>query len=74
MWREQLGELRILYSKVHCHYLCLVYVANQIVMVCALLINFQPVLIPLLTIEESDVDEYQDCYYVSNSDETRGVR
>ena len=45
-------------------------IANQIVTVCALLVNFQPVLIPLSTMEESDVDEYLDCFYESNSDET----
>ena len=44
--------------------------ANQIVTVCALLVNLQPVLIPLSTKEESDVDEYLDCYYESGSDET----
>ena len=33
--------------------------------------NFQPVLIPLSTMEESDVDEYLDCYYDSSSDEFR---
>ena len=46
------------------------HIANQIVTVCALLVNFQPVLIPLSTMEESDVDEYLDCYYKSNSDKT----
>ena len=45
-------------------------IANQIVTVCTLLVNFQPVLIPLSTMEEGDVDEYLDCYYESNSDET----
>ena len=45
-------------------------IANQIVPVCALLVNFQPVLIPLSTLEESDVDGYLSCYYESNSDET----
>ena len=43
--------------------------ANQFVMGCALFVNFQPVLIPLSTMEESDVDEYLGCYK-SNSDET----
>ena len=33
-------------------------IANQIVTVCALLVNFQPALIPLSTMEEPDVDEY----------------
>ena len=46
------------------------HIANQIIMVCALLVNFQPVLIPLSTMKESDVDEYLDCYYKSDSDET----
>ena len=45
-------------------------IANQIVTVCAVLVNFQPVLIPLSTMEESDVDEYLDCFYESDSDET----
>lgn len=45
-------------------------IANQIVTVCALLVNFQPVLIPLSTTEEPDVDEYLDCNYESDSDET----
>ena len=45
-------------------------IANQIVMVCALLVNFQPVLIPPSTMKESNVDEYLDCFYESNSDET----
>ena len=45
-------------------------IASQIVTVCALLVNFQPVLILLSTMEESDVDEYLDCFYESNSDET----
>ena len=44
-------------------------IANQIVMGCALFVNFQPVLILSSTMEESDVDEYLDCYE-SNSDET----
>ena len=35
---------------------------------CALFVNFQTVLILLSTMEESDVDEYLDCYE-SNSDE-----
>ena len=41
--------------------------ANQIVIVCALLVNFQPVLIPKLTMEESDVDDYLDSYYESDN-------
>ena len=45
-------------------------VANQIITLCTLLFNFQPVLIPLSTMEESDVDEYLDCYYESDSNET----
>ena len=45
------------------------HIANLIVMVYALLVNFQPVLIPLLTMQESDVYEYLDCYYESKSDE-----
>ena len=45
------------------------HIANQIVMGCALFVNFQPVLILLSTMEESDVDEYLDCYK-SNSDKT----
>ena len=44
--------------------------ANQIVMVGALLMNSQSVLIPQPTMAESDVDEYLDCYYESDSDET----
>ena len=44
------------------------HIANQIIMGCALFVNFQPVLILLSTMEESDVDEYLDCYK-SNSDE-----
>ena len=45
-------------------------IANQIITVCALLVNFQPVLIPVSTMEESDVDEYLDCYHESDRDET----
>ena len=45
-------------------------IANQIVMVGVLLMNFQSVLIPLPTTAESDVDEYLDCYYKCDSDET----
>ena len=45
-------------------------IANQIVTLCTLLVSFQPVLIPLSTMEESEVDEYLDCYYESISDET----
>ena len=43
---------------------------NQIVTVCALLVNFKPVLIPLSTMKKSHVDEYLDCYYKSNNEET----
>ena len=32
-------------------------IANQIVVVCALLMNFQSILIPLSTMEESDIDK-----------------
>ena len=39
------------------------HLANQIVSLCTLLVNFQPVLIPMLTMEESDVDDYLDSYY-----------
>ena len=43
--------------------------ANQIVSVCCLLLNFQPVLIPPPTdSEDSDVDNYFKLYYSSNSD------
>ena len=45
-------------------------IANQVVTVYALLVNFQPALIPLSTMEEPDVDEYLNDYYESDSDET----
>lgn len=44
-------------------------IANHIVTVYALLVNFKMVLIPVSTMEDSDVDEYLDCYYESDSDE-----
>ena len=40
-------------------------IANQIITVCALLVNFQPVLIPVSTTEESDVDDYLEEYYTT---------
>ena len=45
-------------------------IANQIVCVCCWLINFQPVLIPPPPVEceESDVEEYFQSYYTSDSD------
>ena len=46
------------------------HIPNQNVTVRASLVNFQPVLIPLSTMEESDIDEYLDWYYESDSDET----
>ena len=45
-------------------------IVNQIGTVCALIVNFQPVLILLSTMEESDVDEYLENDYDSDSDET----
>ena len=39
------------------------HLANQIVPLCALLVNFQLVLIPMLTMEKSDIDDYLDSYY-----------
>ena len=48
--------------------LCMARIANQIVTVCALLVNFQPVLIPMSTMEESDIDDYLDSYYESDND------
>ena len=46
------------------------FIANQIVAMYALLINFQPVFIPVSTIEQSDVAEYPDCCYESDSDKS----
>ena len=43
------------------------HLANQIVTVFALLFNFQPFLIPMSTMEESDNDDYLDSYYKSDS-------
>ena len=42
---------------------------NQIVCVCAWLVNFQAVLIPSKFVEEvDDVEEYFDSYYSTESD------
>ena len=44
-------------------------IANQIVCVCAWLVNFQTILIPPEAIEELDeVDEYLDSYFDTESD------
>ena len=45
-------------------------IANQIVRVCCWLVNFQPALIPppFAEIGESDVEDYFQSYYTSNSD------
>ena len=44
-------------------------IANQIVCVCCWLVNFQPVLIlPPVEHEETDVEEYFQSYYTSDSD------
>ena len=48
--------------------LCMSRIANQIVTVCALLVYFQPVLIPMSTMEESDIDDYLNSYYESDID------
>ena len=52
MWRERLAGLKII---LYLSPLPLSRIANQIIMVCALLVNFQPVLIPLSTMEKADV-------------------
>ena len=44
-------------------------IANQIVCVCCWLVNFQPILIPPpVECEETDVEEYFQSYYTSDSD------
>ena len=42
--------------------------ANQIVCVCAWLVNFQTALIPPKFVEDDNVEEYFDAYYDTESD------